>query len=138
MKAYTFDMRASVTVHAETEEEARESLTAACEYQDEDAYYGYEDEVRVYLPTPDAEKATLREVYDEDGNIVDYPRPEELERIEKIKNLAPMRHREGEFDFDPVPVVSEGDDNGAYIQCWIWVDFCGTELDKEDGDEETD
>jgi hypothetical protein len=26
--------------------------------------------------------------------------------------------------------VSEGDDNGAYVQAWVWVDFAGTALDK--------
>ena len=26
--------------------------------------------------------------------------------------------------------VSEGDDNGAYVQAWVWVDFEGTPLCK--------
>lgn len=26
--------------------------------------------------------------------------------------------------------VSEGDDNGAYVLGWVWVDFEGTALDK--------
>ena len=28
-------------------------------------------------------------------------------------------------------VISEGGDNGAYVQVWGWVSFEGTELDKE-------
>lgn len=39
--------------------------------------------------------------------------------------------REGEQEFDDDAIVSEGNDNGAYLQCWVWVDFGGTELDKE-------
>ena len=27
---------------------------------------------------------------------------------------------ENEFDFDAVPVVSEGE-HGAYVSCWVWV-----------------
>lgn len=27
--------------------------------------------------------------------------------------------------------ISEGDDNGCYVQAWVWCDFEGTELDKE-------
>ena len=37
------------------------------------------------------------------------------------------------------PIVSEGDDNGAYVRAWVWVDFSGTPLDKEaeeDADDE--
>jgi len=28
-------------------------------------------------------------------------------------------------------MVSEGDDNGAYVRAWVWVSFEGTSLDKE-------
>lgn len=41
-------------------------------------------------------------------------------------------------------IISEGDDNGAYLLTWTWVSFEGTDLDKEkdekdekdEGDEE--
>jgi len=38
--------------------------------------------------------------------------------------------REGELEFDDDAIVSEGDNNGAYLQGWAWVDFAGTNLDK--------
>ena len=38
--------------------------------------------------------------------------------------------REGELEFDDDAIASEGDDNGAYLQAWVWVDFGGTNLDK--------
>ncbi len=38
--------------------------------------------------------------------------------------------REGELEFDDDAVASEGDDNGAYLQAWAWVDFAGANLDK--------
>ncbi len=40
------------------------------------------------------------------------------------------RVREGELEIDDNAVISYGDDNGAYIQGWLWVDFDGTELDS--------
>lgn len=41
-------------------------------------------------------------------------------------------HKEGELEIDLLTVVvSEGDDNGAYVQAWVWVSFAGTEFDKE-------
>ena len=27
--------------------------------------------------------------------------------------------------------ISEGEDNGAWVKAWVWVDFEGTDLDKE-------
>ena len=37
---------------------------------------------------------------------------------------------EGDLEFDQYCAVSEGDDNGAYVQCWKWVGFAGTPLCK--------
>lgn len=52
-------------------------------------------------------------------------------RRQKILELAraTLAH-EGELEFDDDAVASEGDDNGAYLQAWVWVDFGGTSLDK--------
>lgn len=52
-------------------------------------------------------------------------------RRQKILGLARATlAREGELEFDDDAVASEGDDNGAYLQAWVWVDFGGTSLDK--------
>lgn len=65
---------------------------------------------------------------------------EYLERFEQqrkkredgIRKLALKRfHKEGDLEFDPNVVVSEGDDNGAYVMAWKWVAFDGTKFDKE-------
>lgn len=54
------------------------------------------------------------------------------ERDLAIVALAKEEHeREGEIEIDDNARVSEGDDNGAYVQAWIWVSFEGTVLDKE-------
>lgn len=37
---------------------------------------------------------------------------------------------EGGLAIDDDAVVSFGDDNGAYVQTWLWVDFAGTQLDQ--------
>ncbi len=39
--------------------------------------------------------------------------------------------RDGELELDDNAVISEGEDNGAYVMAWIWVDFAGTEFDKD-------
>jgi hypothetical protein len=60
-------------------------------------------------------------------------------REQRIRALAQEQWLMESIDFDAHATVSEGDDNGAYVQAWLWVDFAGTELDKEnDDDDETD
>lgn len=57
---------------------------------------------------------------------------EDTERRKAILLEAVEQHyKEGECEIDENAVVSEGDDNGAYVQAWVWVDFAGTALDKE-------
>jgi hypothetical protein len=44
---------------------------------------------------------------------------------------------DGSLEVDLDAVVSEGDDNGAYVQAWVWVDFADTDLDKENDNDLT-
>lgn len=46
--------------------------------------------------------------------------------------------REGELEIDDNATVSFGDDNGAYVQAWLWVRFDGTRFDKDTEGESTD
>jgi hypothetical protein len=63
--------------------------------------------------------------------------PQELSEEEglrraKIIDLAIEQHGMGEdCDVDSDAIVSEGDDNGCYVSAWVWVNFEGTDLDKE-------
>lgn len=60
----------------------------------------------------------------------------EDERLIAIRKLAnKKRGVEGDIEFDVDAEVSEGDDNGAYVKAWVWINFSGTELDKEKGKE---
>jgi hypothetical protein len=54
-------------------------------------------------------------------------------REEEIWALAQKDPRisDGQLELDMHATISEGDDNGAYIQTWMWVSFAGTPLDKE-------
>lgn len=54
-------------------------------------------------------------------------------RRQKIIALARQNENlhEGELELDENAKVSEGDDNGAYVQVWMWVPFDGTNLDKD-------
>lgn len=51
---------------------------------------------------------------------------------QKILELASEdpRLKDGDLELDNGAKVSEGDDNGAYVQVWMWVPFEGTKLDK--------
>jgi len=54
------------------------------------------------------------------------------DRQKKIVELAkkcPMLC-DGSLEVDDNAIVSEGSDNGAYVQAWLWISFEGTELDK--------
>lgn len=63
-------------------------------------------------------------------------------REERIRELAREQHQvDGEVEIDDViggAEISEGDDNGAYVRAWVWVDFSDTDLDKEDEEEGDD
>ncbi len=55
-----------------------------------------------------------------------------MTRADRIRELAFEEYQdEGTIEIEPNGYVSEGDDNGAYVQAWVWVDFHGTDLDRE-------
>ena len=59
---------------------------------------------------------------------------EGTDRVHTIIELADeqLPLSDGELELDKCSaIVSEGCDNGAYVQCWAWVSFNGTSLDKE-------
>ena len=56
---------------------------------------------------------------------------EEMHRANVVHLAKSTREREGDIEIDDDAVVSDGDDNGAYVQAWVWIPFSGTDLDKE-------
>lgn len=65
------------------------------------------------------------------------PETTTTERDELIRQLASDKYgRDGDLEFDANATVSEGDDNGAYVQAWKWVSFSGTDLDKKNEESE--
>lgn len=57
---------------------------------------------------------------------------DETARNERILELAKEQHqRDGECEIDDNAVISEGGENGTYVQSWVWVDFADTDLDKD-------
>jgi hypothetical protein len=61
-------------------------------------------------------------------------KPKRTKRDAQILDLAEriLPLVDGQLELDRhSAVVSEGFDNGAYVQVWAWVPFAGTELDKE-------
>ncbi len=67
---------------------------------------------------------------------IDLPAPAMTERTARIKKLAEdevVTQGGSTVEFDEVPVISEGGDNGAFVQGWFWVSFQGEAgLDKEE------
>ena len=41
-------------------------------------------------------------------------------------------HRDGEIEIDEEATVSFGDDSGAYVQAWVWVEC---DMEEDDGGE---
>jgi hypothetical protein len=49
---------------------------------------------------------------------------------EELRQLARKQHgRDGECEIDDGAVVSRGDDAGAYVAAWVWVDVPDEEDD---------
>lgn len=59
---------------------------------------------------------------------------ERSERELDILRMAKDEHeKEGECEIDDNAELSEGDDNGTYVQAWVWVSFGDTKYDKDQG-----
>ena len=44
--------------------------------------------------------------------------------LQDYRAAAARHHRDGELEIDPGAVVSKGDDPGAYVMAWLWIDDC--------------
>lgn len=53
-------------------------------------------------------------------------------RHKAIIELARNTHEvEGEVEIDSDATLSEGSDNGCYVQAWVWASFEDTPFNKE-------
>ena len=67
-----------------------------------------------------------------DGGLCENCFLEAEERRSEIIQLAREWHEdEGEVEIDDNAQLSEGNDNGCYVQAWVWASFAGTPFDKE-------
>ena len=47
-----------------------------------------------------------------------------------IRDMARTQYSsEGQVEIDSNAEISMSEDNGAYVQAWVWVSFAGTSLD---------
>lgn len=63
-------------------------------------------------------------------------RTKDPENAEVYRSAADEKFaRDGEIEFDDDAVVSLGDDPGAYVQGWIWVDneTAGIQTEEDEG-----
>ena len=55
-------------------------------------------------------------------------------RLTRRKRILVLAHeklyRDETCEIDDNARISEGDDNGCYVQAWVWLDFSGTQFDK--------
>lgn len=57
---------------------------------------------------------------------------ERSRRLQIVELAHKEHHCEGVCEIDDGALISKGrDENGAYVQGWLWVDFKGTSLDAE-------
>lgn len=75
---------------------------------------------------------------DWDQMLADHGDIASAERDAAILDLAVNNYpwSDGEIEMgspgdEPGAMVSEGEDNGAYVRAWVWVSFEGTPLDKD-------
>ena len=68
-----------------------------------------------------AHDAQIEKLIEAAEKHLDDPRREQI-----VEMARESLGREGAIEFDDDAVVSEGSDNGAYVEGWIWVDFEGT------------
>ena len=55
-----------------------------------------------------------------------------MNREKQIRMMAKEEYqKDGEVEIDSNAVISEGEDNGAYVAAWVWVSFEGSKFDKE-------
>ena len=47
-----------------------------------------------------------------------------------------LHHRDGEVEIDGSAVVSYGNDPGAYVQAWVWVDESDLAPEAQDAEEQ--
>jgi hypothetical protein len=43
------------------------------------------------------------------------------EQKQYIEAARRLKHRDGELEIDDHPVVSSGEDAGAYVMAWVWI-----------------
>ena len=70
------------------------------------------------------------------GLCLDCHMQAEERRFEIIELARKQRQLEGAIEIDDNALLSEGNDNGCYVQAWVWLDFAGTKFDKEGEDNE--
>jgi hypothetical protein len=88
-----------------------------------------------YMHFPDGTLIGLHEVVDK---LPETPQDGEING--KYRAAAKQRQQDGELEVDENAAVSIGNDDGAYVQCWIWIrdPEAGIEGDGGDGGEDSE
>ena len=55
----------------------------------------------------------------------------EERRCEIIELARQQREIEGAVEIEDKALLSEGNENGCYVAAWVWVDFAGSNFDKQ-------
>lgn len=57
----------------------------------------------------------------------------ERRRVAIIQLARQQYEQEGQVEIDDAARLSEGNDNGCYVQAWVWIGYSGTRFDQEKG-----
>lgn len=63
------------------------------------------------------------------------PQPNDERTKEIVEHARDNYEEEGRIEIDDDAKLSDGDDNGTYVQAWVWISFAGTKWDKEKSEE---
>ena len=71
------------------------------------------------LEAPETEQTkALFRIY---SKIIEFRKPKSPMELDYIERARDLYVEDGKLEIDDVPLVSLGDDPGAYVQAWVWV-----------------
>lgn len=119
--AFDVTLTAAFRVNAETEDEAREMLKEHLDSADSN-FGAWPD------GSPILAEASLGHILD--LYEIDNEPPARTSRtpIDEYRRVARKENATDECEFDDTPAVSMGEDAGAFVQAWIWVERDDTNI----------
>lgn len=62
----------------------------------------------------------LKKTFEDVSELIEHEHQEQAE-LEPYREAAREQSVDSDVDIDGSAIVSKGEDDGAYVECWIWV-----------------